>query len=201
MDTNTLLMVVVAVIVIGVVIFALMMTGRKHRTEGLKEQFGPEYDHAVNEYGGPQQAEEQLTARQKRVEAFDIHPLAAGERDRFADQWKQTQAEFVDAPDKAVAKADRLVKQVMQQRGYPVGDFEQQAADVSVGHSDVVTHYRTAHDIALKQDTGQTSTEDLRQAMVHYRALFEDLLQVDTAEKINKDTGKITELTVKEQLR
>lgn len=201
MDTSTLLMVVVAVIVVVAVLFALMTIGRKRRTAGLKEQFGPEYEHAVNEYGDSQKAEEQLKARQKRVAAFDIHPLPAGERERFAEQWKQTQAEFVDAPDKAVAKADRLVKQVMQQRGYPVGDFEQQAADVSVDHPDVVTHYRTAHDIALKQDTGQTSTEDLRQAMVHYRALFEDLLQMDMVEKTYKDTGKITELTVKEQLR
>lgn len=201
MDTNTLLIVVVVVLVIAAIMFALVMTTRRRRTKGLKEQFGPEYKHAVDEYGGPHKAEEQLQARQKRVEAFDIHPLAPGEGDRFAEQWKQAQAEFVDAPDKAVTDADRLVKQVMQQRGYPVGDFEQQAADISVDHPNVVTHYRTAHEIALKQEKGKASTEDLRQAMVHYRALFEDLLQTDTAEKVYKDNGRIKDSNVKEQSR
>ncbi len=183
MDTNTLWIIIVAVLVIAAIILALVMSTRRRRTAGLKGQFGPEYEHAVEEYGGPHKAEQELQARQKRVGAFDLHPLAPGERDRFAEQWKQTQAEFVDAPDKAVADADRLVKQVMQQRGYPVGDFEQRAADISVDHPNVVTHYRTAHEIALKQEKGEATTEDLRQAMVHYRALSDDLLQTDTPEK------------------
>jgi FtsZ-interacting cell division protein ZipA len=190
MDTNTLWIVVVAAIVIVAIMLVLVMSTRRRRTAGLKEQFGPEYKHAVDQYGGSHKAEQELQARQKRVGAFDLHPLAPGEKDRFAEQWKQTQAEFVDAPDKAVADADHLVKQVMQQRGYPVGDFEQRAADISVDNPNVVTHYRTAHEIALKQEKGTATTEDLRQAMVHYRALF-DLLQTDTAEKAKKDNGKV----------
>jgi hypothetical protein len=190
MDTNVLTIVVVAVVLVGVIALALVMTGRSRRTGELKEQFGPEYEHAVQQYGDPQKAEAELHARQKRVGAFDFQPLAQGERNRFTEQWKQTQAEFVDAPDKAVADADRLVKQVMQQRGYPVGDFEQRASDISVDHPNVLSHYRTAHEIALKQEKGQATTEDLRQAMVHYKALSDDLLQTETAEKVKKDNGK-----------
>ena len=193
MDTNTLVIVIVAVLVIAAILLALVMTGRRRRTGELKEQFGPEYEHAVQQYGDPHKAEAELQARQKRVGAFDFRPLAQGERDRFAEQWKQTQGAFVDAPAKAVTDADHLVQQVMQQRGYPVGDFEQRAADISVGRPDVLTHYRAAHEIALKQEKGQATTEDLRQAMVHYRALFEDLLKPDTAEKANKDNGKVKE--------
>ena len=189
MDTNTQLIIVAAVLVIVVIGLALVMIAGRSRTAGLKKQFGPEYDHAVGEYGDAHKAEVNLQARQKRVEAFDLHALAPEERARFAEQWKQTQAQFVDAPDKAVADADHLVQQVMQQRGYPVGDFEQRAADISVAHPTVGAHYRTAHEIALKQGKGEATTEDLRQAMVHYRALFEDLLEPDSAEKANKDNG------------
>jgi FtsZ-interacting cell division protein ZipA len=191
MDTNTLWIVIVVVLVIAAIILALVMTTRRRRTSGLKGQFGPEYKHAVDEYGSPHKAEAELQARQKRVGAFDLHPLAPEARDRFAEQWKQTQAEFVDAPDQAVADADRLVKQVMEQRGYPVGDFEQRAADISVDHPNVVTNYRTAHEIALKQEKGTATTEDLRQAMVHYKALSDDLLQTDTTEMAKKDNGKV----------
>lgn len=191
MDTNTQLIIVVAVIAIVVLIVALTMTSRKRQTSGLKKQFGSEYEHAVHEYGDPHKAETNLQARQKRVDTFDIHPLTVGDRDRFAEQWRQTQAHFVDAPQQAVTDADSLVKQVMQKRGYPVGDFEQQAADISVDHASVGTHYRMAHDIALKQETGKATTEDLRQAMVHYRALFDDLLQPDTVENPKQDKVKV----------
>jgi hypothetical protein len=193
MDTNTLVIVIVAVLVIAAIVLVLVMSRRKRQTGELKEQFGSEYEQAVQQYGDPHKAEVELQARQKRVGAFDFHPLAQGERDRFAEQWKQTQGEFVDAPAEAVTDADHLVKQVMLQRGYPVGDFEQRAADISVDRSNVVTHYRAAHEIALKQEKGEATTEDLRQAMVHYRALFDDLLKPDTAEKISKDNGKVKE--------
>ena len=204
MDTNTLVIIIVAVLVIAAIMLVLTMTARRHQTGELKKQFGPEeYEHAVQKYGDPHKAEAELQARQKRVGAFDIKQLAQGERDRFAEQWKQTQGEFVDAPDKAVIDADHLVKQVMLQRGYPVGDFEQRAADISVDRPNVVTHYRTAHEIALKQEKGNATTEELRQAMVHYRALFEDLLKTDTVDKANKDNGKVKEekAKAKEQSR
>lgn len=191
MDKQTVLIVVVAVLAVAVIVLAATMISRRRQTTGLKEQFGSEYEHAVQKYGDSHKAEVNLQERQKRVNTFDIRPLALGERERFAEQWKQTQAQFVDAPDQAVAGADLLVKQVMQQRGYPVGDFEQRAADISVDHPSVVTHYRTAHDIALKQEKGTTTTEDLRQAMVHYRALFEDLLQSDPVEKVKLDKAKV----------
>ncbi len=179
MDTNTLLIIIVALLVVVVAVVALM-TQRRQQSEKLKERFGPEYDRTVDEYGDPRKAEEELHARAKRVEKFNLRTLAPDERNRFADEWRQTQAEFVDDPDKAIAHADKLVKQAMQARGYPVGDFEQRAADISVDHPNVVNHYRTAHDIAIKESQGKANTEDLRQAMVHYRALFEDLLQPDT---------------------
>ncbi len=194
MDTNTLLIIIVALLVVVVVAVALMASRRRH-TEELKDRFGPEYDHAVEQYGNQKKAEEELGARAKRVEAFDLHNLQPGERDRFAEEWRQTQAEFVDDPDKAIAHADKLVKQVMQARGYPVGDFEQRAADISVDHPNVVNHYRTAHDIAIKQSQGKANTEDLRQAMVHYRALFEDLLQPDVVQGTEEEQVKQKERT------
>lgn len=176
MDTNTLLVVILALLLVVVVALAVSATRRRHSDE-LRERFGPEYDRAVQQYGDPRKAEAELLSRAKRVEAFDLHDLAPDERNRFAEEWRATQAEFVDDPDKSIAHADRLVKRVMQARGYPVGDFEQRAADISVDHPTVVNHYRTAHEIALRQSQGKANTEDLRQAMVHYRALFEDLLQ------------------------
>lgn len=193
MDTNTVVVLIVAVLVIAAILLAITMATRKRQTEGLKKQFGPEYEHAVDKYGGSHKAEAELLARQKRVGAFDIHPLAAGEGARFQQQWKQTQAEFVDAPAKAVSEADRLVKQVMLQRGYPVEDFDQRVADISVDSPTVLTHYRKAHEIALKQEKGQATTEDLRQAMVHYRALFNDMLEPEIEKKAIKDDGKSKE--------
>ncbi len=194
MDTNTLLIIVVALLVVVVAAVAVV-TSRRRRSEELKERFGPEYDHAVQEYGDPHKAEQELNARAKRVEAFNLRALAPGERERFSEEWRTTQAEFVDDPDKAIQHADRLVKQVMQARGYPVGDFEQRAADISVDHPNVVNHYRTAHDIAIKESQGKASTEDLRQAMVHYRALFEDLLQPDAEQVTEEEQVKQKERT------
>lgn len=187
---TTQLIIIVAIVILALIVVAAFAS-RRRKSEALKERFGPEYDHAVEKYGDERTAEEKLQERQKRVEALDIHPLAPADRDRFAQEWKQVQAEFVDAPDRAVGDADHLVQQVMQERGYPLGDFEQRAADISVDHPDVVTHYRTAHQIALKQDTNSATTEDLRQAMVHYRALFEDLLQVDGAGQASGDAATV----------
>ena len=174
MDTGTLIaVIVVALIVLGVVWFL----ARKQRSAKLQERFGPEYERAVSEFGGRGQAESELEARRKRVEQLSIRPLSGPDRERFANAWRSTQAQFVDDPSGAIAEADKLVADLMQTRGYPVGDFEQRAADVSVNHPNVVTNYRAAHLIALNSERGAASTEDLRQAMMHYKALFEDLLE------------------------
>jgi len=156
---------------------ALWFYTQKQRTEKLRSRFGPEYNKAVGEHRNRLQAEAELEKRAKRVAKFDIHPLQADECLRFTEEWRREQALFVDDPQTAVAHADRLVRDVMQRRGYPVGDFEQNAADLSVDHPRVVENYRVAHDIALRQGRGPGVTEDLRKAMVSYRALFDDLLE------------------------
>ena len=174
---NTLLIVLVLIVLAVAVGVAAWTAMQRRRTEELRERFGPEYEHTVSQLGDQRQAEAELQARQKRVERLQIQPLEPAERDRFITSWRSTQAQFVDEPTAAIIEADRLVGELMQARGYPVGDFEQRAADISVDHPDVLEHYRAAHTIALANERGQSSTEDLRQAMVHYRALFEDLLE------------------------
>ena len=150
---------------------------RKRRTEGLRTQFGnAEYARAMKEGGNRRHAEAGLEERRQRVEGFHVRPLAAGDRARFIESWRGVQTRFVDGPAGAVTEADQLLGEVMSTRGYPVSDFEQRAADISVNHPLVLENYRTAHEIALRQPRGQTSTEDLRQAMVHYRTLFEELV-------------------------
>jgi hypothetical protein len=174
MDTSTaIILAIVVIVVVGGIVWMMM----QRRTEELRKRFGPEYDRAITEHGDARQAESELAARQKRVERLDIHPLDPAERERFVDAWQATQSHFVDAPTEAIKDADRLVSEVMRTRGYPVGDFEQRAADISVDHPVVVENYRAARAIALSNERGAASTEELRQAIVHYRALFEDLLE------------------------
>jgi FtsZ-interacting cell division protein ZipA len=180
-STTSLIIIVIAIIVILLV--ALWFYSRRLRSVQLQKQFGPEYQRTVAEKGGTRKAEDDLAARQKHVSTLDIRPLAADERQRFIDEWRAVQAHFVDDPSTAVRDADALVGRVMQARGYPVGDFEQRAADVSVDHPTVVQHYRAAHAIALRHAQSTVSTEELRQALVAYRALFSELLEdVGTAE-------------------
>jgi hypothetical protein len=167
-----ILLVIAAIVIIGAIWFAT----RKRHSDELREQFGPEYDQTVNQLGGRGEAESELDARRKRVDQLDIRPLSSEDQQRFAGAWKTTQAHFVDEPADAINDADRLVSELMQTRGYPVGNFEQRAADVSVNHPNVVKHYRAAHIIALDNERGAADTENLRQAMVHYKALFEELL-------------------------
>jgi hypothetical protein len=169
------LVVAIAVALVAVVIIAWVVV-RKQRTMRLRRQFGPEYDRAVLERG-PQHAETVLLDREKRVREFRIHELAADERERFVTEWRIVQSRFVDDPQGAVAEADLLVDRLMQARGYPTSDFEQQAADISVSHPGVVDNYRAAHQIALRHQRGEASTEDLRNAIIYYRSLFDDLLQ------------------------
>jgi hypothetical protein len=176
MNTSGLL-VLAALVVVVVVLAFVWVAFQRRRTDELRERYGPEYEHAVEEAGSKRRAEAQLEARRKRVDALQIQPLTLEQYERFATAWRSTQARFVDEPHAAIAEANRLVKEVMQARGYPVGDFDQRVADLSVHHSYVVTHYRAAGQIAEANDT-EVSTEELRQAMVHYRALFDDLLEV-----------------------
>jgi hypothetical protein len=169
------LVVAIAVALIAVLVIAWVVI-RKQRTMRLRQHFGPEYDRAVRE-GGPQHAESVLLDREKRVREFQIHELPADERERFVTEWRIVQSRFVDDPHGAVAEADVLVNRLMQARGYPTSDFEQRAADISVSHPRVVDNYRAAHQIAVRHQQGEASTEDLRNAIIYYRSLFDDLLQ------------------------
>ncbi len=170
--TQVAIIVAVIVVVIGAIAFAVL---QKRRSEKLRQHFGPEYDRAVAEGGNKRIAESRLEERTERVKKFHIRPLTVEDRARFTEQWDRVQAHFVDAPAGAVAEADQLIGDLMATCGYPVGDFEQRAADISVEHPIVTQNYRSAHDIAVRQAKGQASTEDLRRAMIHYRALFDDL--------------------------
>ena len=156
---------------------------RKRRTTSayLRKKFGPEYDRAVQVHGAEREAETKLADREKRVEKLNIRDLDSMEHKRFSQQWESLQSRFVDSPKGAVAEADDLVSSVMKTRGYPVSDFEQRAADISVDHPRVVENYRSAHDIALRLGRGEASTEELRTAMIHYRSLFDELVQAQTS--------------------
>jgi hypothetical protein len=173
MDNQTIVVIVVVALLVMAV--AAWLYVRSRRTHHLKSRFGPEYDRVVEETGGRHKAEANLHNLEKRVRKFEIRPLGTTERDRFIVAWRDVQAMFVDNPERAVSRADQLLGDIMQARGYPVGDFEQQAADLSVDHPVVVDNYRTAHEIAVRHGQGQATTEDLRQAMVHYRTLFDEL--------------------------
>jgi hypothetical protein len=175
--STTELALVIALAVIVVAGVAAWLVLRKRRTERLRTQFGgAEYARAVKEDGSRRHAEAGLKERTARVESLNIRPLAPGDRARFVESWRRVQARFVDGPGGAVTEADQLLRDVMSTRGYPVSDFEQRAADISVDHPLVMENYRTAHAIAVRQTQGQANTEDLRQAMIHYRTLFEELV-------------------------
>jgi hypothetical protein len=166
--------VVVAIVVLGVVASAL----RTRRSRSLQERFGREYDRTVDKAGGRREAEQELREREKRHDALELRPLSHEARERYLLQWQATQGRFVDDPTGAVSEADDLVQRVMRDRGYPVDDFEQRAADISVEHPDLVEKYRTANGIARASERGEASTEDLRHSVRHYRALFVELLEL-----------------------
>src|SRR6201991_623001 len=165
----------VLVAVAGLIV-AISASGRK-RTDRLKEQFGPEYERTVAEAGEQKAAEKELVARERKRDKLDIRPLTKAALKGYADRWRAVQTAFVDSPANAVGDADRLVTEVMRERGYPIDDFDQRAADISVDHPDVVEHYRSAHVLHLAQERGDIGTEAQREAFVHYRALFEKLLE------------------------
>lgn len=177
LNTTQIFAIVLAAVVVVAAGIGIWLTIRKRRTGRLRTQFGgAEYTRAVKEGGGRRKAEAALDERADRVERLHIRPLAAGDRARFIESWARIQARFVDGPGSAITDADQLVGDVMSTRGYPVSDFEQRAADISVDHPLVLENYRAAHQSALLQTKGQASTEELRQAMIHYRTLFEELV-------------------------
>lgn len=180
--------VIVAFVLGGMIVWLLM---RRRHARGLRKRFGPEYDRVVDRTGNTRRAEDELLRREERVKKFDIHPLTSEQRAHFSEAWRRVQASFVDQPARAVAEADELVTEAMQKRGYPMGDFEQRAEDLSVDHPQVVTNYREGHALALRSDRGEADTEHLRQAMVHYRALFEDLLDEPTTDGRSKDYHEV----------
>jgi len=171
-DPKILGIIVAAIVVI--VIAALWATSR--RKAALRQRFGPEYDRTVRERGSERAAQTLLAEREKRVDKFHIRDLDPAERERFDERWHTVQSRFVDDPRGAVIEADDTVQLLMATRGYPMSDFDQRAADLSVDHPHVVENYRAAHNISLRHRRGEASTEDLRQAMIHYRSLFEELL-------------------------
>jgi hypothetical protein len=168
----------VAVILIIAVLVLLYMRKRRSTTADLRKKFGPEYDRAVRVHGTERKAEAKLEDREKRVEKLNLRDLDPMERERFTKQWESVQSRFVDSPKGAVAEADDLLSSLMKVRGYPVSDFDQRAADISVDHPRVVETYRSAHEIALRVGKDGSTTEELRTAMIHYRSLFEELARV-----------------------
>jgi len=178
MSSNSVLLIVLAAAIVVVLIIALVSYRRQQakRHQRLRDRFGPEYDRLVTATGSAGKAERELEARQKRAARYKIRTLSGDEQVRFAARWQQVQAEFVDNPKVSLGHADDLLGEVMATRGYPVQDFEQRSADLSVDHPVVVQHYHDAHGIALRNKKDETTTEDLRQAMIHYRALFEELV-------------------------
>ena len=176
--SSTRIETIITIVLMAAASIAIVLSFRKRRTERLRTQFGgAEYTRAVTEGGSRRQAEAVLDKRSERVERLHVRPLAPGDRARFVESWGRVQARFVDGPGSAVTDADQLLGDVMSTRGYPVSDFEQRVADISTDHPLVLDNYRAAHHTAVRQTRGLASTEDLRQAMIHYRTLFEELIR------------------------
>ncbi|MGA7697531.1 MAG: hypothetical protein WCA76_21070 [Candidatus Sulfotelmatobacter sp.] len=175
------LIVLAAVVVVILAVLGWFLVRRRRRTTAeLRQRFGSEYDRAVREHGSQRKAEAKLADREERVEKLNLRDLDPMERERFSKQWESVQSRFVDSPKGAVAEADDLVSSLMKTRGYPVSDFDQRAADISVDHPRVVENYRSGHEIALRVGKNGATTEDLRTAMIHYRSLFVELVQAPT---------------------
>ena len=179
MDPKFVMLAGVVILVIAVLAW-MYMRKRRGTTANLRQRFGPEYERAVLKHGSERKAEAKLVDREKRVEKLNLRDLDLMEHERFLKRWESVQSRFVDSPKGAVTEADDLVSSVMKTRGYPVSDFDQRAADISVDHPRVVENYRFAHEIALRVGKDSATTEDLRTAMIHYRSLFEELVQVPT---------------------
>ena len=178
--------VLIIVIVLVLAVFGFWFFQRR-RTEALRRGFGDEYDRTVSDRGSLTKAERDLETRQSRVKKYDIHPLSAEQRDQYTARWQEVQALFVDEPVTAVEKGEALITDVMDRRGYPTSDFDRQAEDLSVEHPTVVNHYREGHAISERHRAGDATTEDMRQAMVHYRELFSVLVNPDTSARATDD--------------
>lgn len=176
MVTLTPLEIGLGLLVLALVAGVVILLVQNRRRANLRAKFGPEYSRTVEEVGSSRKAEAELHEREKRVAAFSLHPLSPQQVDMFTDAWLKVQTQFVDDPQGAVSRADVLLTEVMEVRGYPIVDFERRSADLSVDHPHVVQNYRAAHDIAIRHARGEADTEDLRQAMIHYRGLFEELV-------------------------
>jgi hypothetical protein len=172
----------VLVVIAAVVVAALLYYAKVHRSQRLQNRFGPEYQRAIEESGSKSKAEAKLEKIEKRVSSYKLKPLTNEERSSFTAAWQKNQAYFVDDPKNALIAADQLIQQIMAARGYPVTDFEQCAADISVDHPLVVENYRAGHGVALRSAQGEADTEDLRRAMIHYRSLFNELMNEGTTE-------------------
>lgn len=186
MSTSLAIAIIVAIVAIAI---AVWMYLEREKSRKLRGKFGPEYDRLVSEeHGNSRRAQAILAEREKRVSRFHIRSLSDEERGRFSAEWRRVQEQFVDDPRMAVSEADKLVNQALLARGYPMADFEQRAADISVEHPQVVDNYRVAHDIAVRDERGKATTEELRRAMQHYRNLFEDVLEthVDMHEEVHR---------------
>jgi hypothetical protein len=174
MSTTASILIAAAVILVAA---AAWWVYRQQRAKQLKRQFGPEYTHAVQQYGSEFRAQDALSARTRRMEKIHVRLLSREDHDRFQERWETVQRHFVDDPAASIQQADLLVNELMRARGYPMADFEHRAEDISVGHPEVVQNYRLAHAIAQRHERGRANTEDLRQGLVHYRALFGELLE------------------------
>jgi hypothetical protein len=180
-QTLAIILVAVGIVAVVAIIAWARAQARRRRTQELQRRFGPEYARTVNEFGDRTKAEAELEAREKRAKTFNLTPLSPADAARFGQAWNALQSRFVDDPKGAVVEADRLVQELMIKRGYPMADFERRAADISVDHPSVVSNYRAARAIALRDSRGEASTEELRKAVVHFRALFQELLEVAPA--------------------
>jgi hypothetical protein len=181
LDTQTWV-IIAAVVVLGLVALGAWIFYQKKQSQKLQERFGPEYGRTVSELGS-RKGESELKAREKRVERLEIIALSPSEAARFSEAWQALQGRFVDNPKGVVVQAEQLVRELMQKRGYPMGDFDSRAGDISVDHPDVVANYRLAQAIAVRDRQGTADTEELRKAVVHYRALFDELLEVREAKQ------------------
>ncbi|OBK24802.1 hypothetical protein A5634_02410 [Mycobacterium asiaticum] len=180
---ETILIVASVVVVVALLIVGVTYLSGRRKSERLKKHYGAEYERLVAETGGQKTAERELVSRERKREKLDIVPLSQSALANYTTRWQQVQTAFVDNPATAVGVADRLVTEVMRDRGYPVDDFERRAADISVDHPQIVENYRAAHGVHMSQQRSEVSTEEQREAFVHYRALFEKLLETETGKR------------------
>jgi ABC-type Na+ efflux pump permease subunit len=174
----TIIIVILVLVILGLILGAIF--SRSQRTKRYQKKFGPDYDATVKSMGNEKQAQTEMDERQKHVDTLNIRSLSLSERERYLAEWKAVQAKFIDQPGQATVEADHLIMEVMQLRNYPVSDFEQRAADISINYPELVSNYRLARAIAIKNDQHKADTEELRQALVYYRSLFDELLKADT---------------------